>query len=93
MDQIPHACLLPVAQAPPARHPRPAPEFLREHLPGDAAAEDEDNAGETRAIRDARSATLWQSLKNRQERFDTIPQRVWKQRGGHTRLRYPVDED
>jgi hypothetical protein len=34
VDQIPHARLLPVAQATPARHPRPAPEFVREHLPG-----------------------------------------------------------
>jgi hypothetical protein len=33
---------LPVAQATPARHPRSAPEFRPEHLPGNAAAEDED---------------------------------------------------
>src|ERR1022692_4267199 len=36
--------------APPARHSRSGPEFLREHLPGDAAAKDKENAGETRAI-------------------------------------------
>ena len=54
MDQIPHARLLLVPQATPARHPRPAPEFLREHLPGNAAAEDEDNAGEARAIGEPR---------------------------------------
>jgi hypothetical protein len=42
VDQIPHARHLPIAQAPPARHPRSAPEFLREHLPGNAAAKDED---------------------------------------------------
>ena len=49
VDQIPHARLLPIAQAPPARHPRPAAEFLWEHLPGDSAAEDKQNAGEARA--------------------------------------------
>jgi len=54
VDQIPHPRLLPVAQATPARHPRPACEFLREHLPGNAAAEDEDDAGETRTVRNAR---------------------------------------
>jgi hypothetical protein len=78
VDQIPHPSQLPIAQAPPARHPRPAPEFLREHLPGNTAAQDEDNAGEARAIRNARSPTLWPSWRNRRERFDKIPQRTWK---------------
>jgi hypothetical protein len=73
---------LPVTQATPARHPRPAPEFLREHLP--VAAKHEDDVGEARAIRNARPTTLWPSWGNRQERFDKIPQRIWKQRGGHT---------
>lgn len=36
-DQISKACLLPVAHPTPAGHPRSIPEFLREHLPGDAA--------------------------------------------------------
>jgi hypothetical protein len=58
VDQIPHAGPLPVAQAPPARHPRPAPEFLRQHLPRNATPKDEDNAGETRAIREAWPSTL-----------------------------------
>jgi uncharacterized protein YdhG (YjbR/CyaY superfamily) len=49
---------LPVVQAPPA-HPRSVPEFWREHLPGNAAAKDEDNAGQTRAIRDAWPSTFW----------------------------------
>ena len=84
VHQIPHARPLPIAQAPPARHPRPAPEFLREHLPGNAAAKDEDDARQARAIRNAWSATLWPSWKNRQEGFDKIPQPIWKQRHGHT---------
>src|SRR5437867_571919 len=49
MDEIPHTRQLPIAQAPPASHPRPAPEFLREHLPGNATAKDEDNAGRSAA--------------------------------------------
>jgi hypothetical protein len=71
-------------QAPPARHSRSAPEFLREHLPGNAAAKDEDDARQARVIRDAWSATLWPSWKNRQEGFDKIPQPIWKQRHRHT---------
>jgi hypothetical protein len=50
VDQIPHARLLPITQATPARHPRPARELLREHLPGNTASKNEDNACETRAI-------------------------------------------
>jgi hypothetical protein len=81
---------LPIAQAPPARHSRSAPEFLREHLPGNAAAKDEDDARQARAIRDAWSATLWPSWKNRQEGFDKIPQPIWK---AIRRSRYFADED
>jgi hypothetical protein len=84
VNQIPHTSALPIAQAPPARHPRSAPKFLREQPPWNAAAKDEHNAGQARAIRNARSATLWPSWKNRQERSDKTPQRIWKQRRGHT---------
>lgn len=91
VDSIPHPRLLPVAQATPARHPRPAPEFLREHLPGNTAAKDEDNAREARAIRDARSPALWASWRNRQQRFDKSPQRLRKQCGGHAGSRYLAD--
>ena len=41
VNEIPHARSLPIAQAAPTRHPRTALEFLRQHLPRDAAAEDE----------------------------------------------------
>jgi hypothetical protein len=59
VDQIPHARPLPIAQAAPARHPRSAFEFLREHLPGNSAAKHEDNAGQARAIQNARAPTSW----------------------------------
>jgi hypothetical protein len=65
---------------------------VRQHLPRDAAAKDEDNAGQTRAIRDARPSAFWPTGWNWQERFDKIPQRIWKQCGGHTRLRYLADK-
>src|SRR5215470_2882421 len=73
VDQIPDARPLPIAQAPPACHPRSAPELLREHLPGNAATKNEDNASEARTIRDTRPPTLWSSGWNRQERLDKIP--------------------
>ena len=52
----------------------------------------------TMPVRHARSETrgrppLWPTWWNWQERFDKIPQRIWKQRGGHTCSRYLADED
>jgi hypothetical protein len=54
-----------------------------EHLPGDSAAEDKENAGQTRAIRDARPPASWPTSWSCQKRFDKIPQRIWKERGRH----------
>jgi hypothetical protein len=48
---------------------------------------------EARAIRDARSPTVWPFCGNRQERLDKIPQRIGKQRGRHACLRYLADDD
>jgi hypothetical protein len=45
-----------IAQALPARHSRSAPECLQEHPPGNAAAKDEDDAGEAGAVRDQKHA-------------------------------------
>jgi hypothetical protein len=89
MDQIPHTGQLPVAQAPPAPHPSSASEFLRQHLPRNASAKDEDNADEARAIRDARPSAFGSTGWNRQEWFDKIQQRSWKQRGGHSSFTLP----
>jgi hypothetical protein len=68
--------------------PRSAPEFLRQHLPRNATTKDEDNAGKTRTVRHAWPSTFRSWWSTWQERFDEIPQRIWKQRGGHTRPRY-----
>src|SRR5436190_24377050 len=86
--QVPHTGQLPVAQASPARHPRTAAQFLRQHLPRDSAAEDKENAGQTRAIRNARPSAFGSTGWNRQERFDKIPQRIGEQRDGHGRPEY-----
>jgi hypothetical protein len=64
VDEIPHTRLLPVAQPTPARHPRPTPKFLRQHLPRDTAAEDKENAGQTCAIRDGRPSAFWPTRWN-----------------------------
>ena len=93
VNEIPHAPSLPIAHAAPTRHPRPAAEFLREHLPGNAAAKDKQNADETRAIGDARPSAFRPARWSWQERFDKIPQRIGKQRRSHTRSRYFADED
>jgi len=87
--RYPHTRQLPVVQAPPACHPRSAPEFRREHLLGNAAAKDEDDAGQARAIRDARPSAFWSMGWSRQERLDEIPQGIWKQRSGHTPFTLP----
>jgi hypothetical protein len=84
VNEIPHARSLPIAQAAPTRHSRAAHEFLREHVPGNAAAEDKQNAGKTRAIGDARPSAFRPTRWTRQEQFDKIPQRIGKQRRSHT---------
>src|SRR5947208_5845591 len=84
VNEIPHTRSLPIAEAAPTRHSRPAPEFLREHVPGNAAPEDKQNAGETRAIGDARPPAFRPRRWSWQERFNKIPQRIGKQCRGHT---------
>jgi len=62
-------------------------------VPGHAAAEDKQNAGETCAIGDARPSAFRPKKWSWQERFNKIPQRIGKQCRGHTRSRYFADED
>jgi hypothetical protein len=73
VHQVPSACGLPVAQAPPARHSRPAAQFARQHLPRDAAAKHKQNAGEARAIRDAWPAEGSVGLNERIEKTLQMP--------------------
>lgn len=46
------------------------------------------NAGRVVSARNARPPTFRPSWRDRQEWFDKIPQRIWKQHGGHARSRY-----
>ena len=62
VDEIPHTRQLPVAQATPARHPRPAPEFLREHLPGNAL-----RRTKIMPVRHARSETRGRPPRDRRD--------------------------
>ena len=50
--------LLPTAQASPTGHLRSAPQPLRQHLPRNPAAQHEEDARETCAIRNARPSTV-----------------------------------
>lgn len=88
VNEIPHTGQLPVGQASPARHPRTAAQFLRQHLPRDSAAEDEEIASQTRTIRNARPSAFGSMGWNRQERFDKVPQRIGDQRDSHSGPEY-----
>jgi len=53
MQAPPHAGSLPVTQPPPARHATPTAQFLGQPLPGDAAFQYKDDAGQGGAVADA----------------------------------------
>ncbi len=75
MQTMPHAGGLPVAQTPPAGHAAAVAQFQRQIFPGDAGAEDVDDAVEGLLITDARSPSLGRGLHWRDQRFDALPQR------------------
>src|SRR5215207_4656011 len=71
---------MPVAQAAPAGHPRAATHLLREHLPGQAASENEEDARERGTVREARSPACARARRRRrQEWLDYFPERVVNQ--------------
>ena len=83
-------------KAPPSEwaHPRSAPDFWREHLLGNAAAEGQRRCRSgTRDPRRAAVRLLVDGAESARTVCDQIPQRIWKQRSGHTRSRYLADED
>jgi hypothetical protein len=93
VHQIPNARPLPIAQAPPACHPRPAPEFPRKHLPGNSAAKDEDVP-----VRHARSETRGRPPCGRRARIGKKGSTRFHNRSGSNaaavrRSRYFADED
>ena len=80
MQASPHACLLPVTQAPPARHAAAAAQLLGQHLPGDAAFQDKDDARQGGAVGDAAwSSTFGLGWLWWQEGRDDLPQPITDQ--------------
>jgi hypothetical protein len=76
MEILPYARLLPVAKAPPAGRARSAAHLLGQHLPGYAALQYEDDAGEGRAVVDAGPAAIGFGRLFGQQRFDDLPKFV-----------------
>ena len=58
VDALPSAVGLPLLESAPAGHSAAAAQLLREHLPGDAALEHKENAGDRLAVRDARATSF-----------------------------------
>jgi hypothetical protein len=78
---MPASCL--VAQPPPAAHARTTVHLLWQHAPRDPASQNEQDALEASAIRQAWSSALRFWCWGRKKRFDQIPQGVGKKRRGH----------
>jgi Putative PD-(D/E)XK family member, (DUF4420) len=83
MQPLPDAGLVPLLQAPPAGRAGAAAEFGRQPRPRQAGAQDEDDASEAVAVRDARPAAARPLGFGRQQRLDDCPQFV-----AHYRLRH-----
>lgn len=68
---LPDAASVPVSQATPAGNPGPAAHLLGQHVPREAAFEDEYDAGQAGPITDWRTPSLTGlGLVTRQQRFD-----------------------
>lgn len=96
MQARPNAGVLPVAQPAPAGHAGPAAHLTRQHLPGDAGPQHEQDAAERGAVGHPRPAApgAWRGW--RQQGRDLGPQRLGNERSGHaqptptTRMPFPV---
>src|ERR1035437_194796 len=77
MQAIPHAGLLPVAQAPPTRHTRPVAVLLRQILPRDPGVQHVQDPIERETIGDRLATRIaMAALTDRDQRLDLRPQRV-----------------
>src|SRR3954471_13358154 len=83
VERLPDAGLLPIAEPAPAAHPAAAAHLLREHLPGDAALEDEEDAGQRRAILDRRTAAFRAWRMGRKQGAEEGPEGVGNERCCH----------
>src|SRR5215203_2716014 len=84
MEPLPHARLVPFLEASPTGHARAAAHFLRQHLPGYAALQDEQDAGESCPVVDAWPAALGLRRIFRQQRLDHFPQFIGDEFFSHT---------
>src|SRR3954447_17058287 len=83
VDPRPAAALLPVPEPSPAGHAGAAAHLLREHLPGDAALQHEQDAGQSGAVLDRRAAALRTWRARREERSEQGPEGVGNQGCSH----------
>jgi hypothetical protein len=85
MEQLlPDAPALPVPEAAPAGDPGATAHLQGEVFPGDAGLEDENDAGQARAVIDGGTAALaGLGLVSRQERLDRLPKFVRNQGARH----------
>jgi len=83
LHRFPDAGLLPIAQSSPTGHPRAAAHLLRQHLPGDARFEHEDNPRQGFSIRHRRASTPRGGHVAGQVWLDQFPKFVGKQWCSH----------
>ncbi len=83
MQLSPDTDRLPVAQPSPACHARPTAHLLGEHLPGDAALQNKQDAGQRRPVWDRWPTAFRLRPLRRQQRFDQGPQFIRYKRIGH----------
>src|SRR3712207_5087269 len=85
MELLPHAGLMPVTKSAPARHSGATTHFAGQHLPVDAALEDEQNAPKSGTVTHRWSPPTSRSgAMFRQQRFHYRPQFVTHQSVSHT---------
>jgi hypothetical protein len=82
----PHAGVIPVAQTPPAGHAGSAAHLGRQVLPGDTGLQDEQDPRQRPAIGDPLAPRIAiATLDDRQQRLNSLPQRIIHKRLGHSR--------
>jgi hypothetical protein len=83
MDALPHTGLLPCMQAPPATHAAAAAQFTGKIFPRQACLEDEQDAGQSGAVVNARAPAFGGRTMCWQQWLNQYPQVVRKKGFGH----------
>ena len=83
LEPLPDAGAVPIAQPSPAGDAASAAHFLREHLPGDAALQDEDDARQAGPVGHRRTPALGLRSLPWEQRLDDLPQLVGYQWSSH----------